>query len=102
MAKLIRYQTTSPVTFGAGAVFGLSAAQADSRRPALQPAGDGMFVAVAPVQFKAGEVFGYQGPLPKALADDLEAVAKAAKAKKLADDTATNDAPVDDTTGAPG
>mgnify|MGYP000945068412 CR=1 FL=1 len=85
MAKLISYQTTAPVTLGAGAVLRLSAAQAASRRAALQVCADGAFVTVAPVQFKAGEVFGYEGPLPKALADDLEAVTKAARAK-AADD----------------
>ena len=86
MAKLIRYQTTAPVTLGAGAVLGLSAAQAASRRPALQVVADGVFLAVAPVQLKAGEIFGYEGPLPKALADSLEPVAKATKAKTTADD----------------
>lgn len=86
MAKLIRYQTTAPVTLGAGAVLGLSAAQAASRRPALQVVADGVFLAVAPVQLKAGETFGYEGPLPKALADSLEPVAKATKAKAIADD----------------
>jgi hypothetical protein len=87
MAKLIRYQATAPVTLGAGAVLGLSPAQAASRRSALQTVADGVFAAVAPLQFKAGEVFGYEGPLPKALADSLEPVAKVARSKTAEDVT---------------
>lgn len=85
MAKLTRYQATSSVTLGAGAVVGLSAAQAESRRPALQAVTDGVFAAVAPLQFKAGEIFGYEGPLPKSLADSLEPVGKAARPKTAED-----------------
>jgi len=49
----------------------LSPAQASSRAQNLKSLGDGRFQIVNPVQFKAGEEFGYDGELPKALADVL-------------------------------
>ena len=79
MAKLTKYLVTAPVTLGAGAVLGLSAEQAAARGHALETVGDNVYRAVAPVHFKRGEAIGYEGPLPKSLADDLEAIEKARK-----------------------
>lgn len=79
MAKLTKYLVTAPVTLGAGAVLGLSAEQAAARGHALEAVGDNAYRACALVHFKRGETIGYEGPLPKGLADDLEAIEKARK-----------------------
>jgi len=49
----------------------LTAAQASARSHNLKPLGDGRYQIANPVQFKAGEEFGYDGELPKALAEML-------------------------------
>ncbi|BDU72912.1 hypothetical protein [Mesoterricola silvestris] len=50
----------------------LSVDQARSRRYALDPLGDGIYAITAPIGFKRGEVFAYDGPLPKNLLLELE------------------------------
>ena len=91
MAELSRYRTTGAVTFGAGTVLGLSDAQAAARESALLPLGKGLFQTRQAVQFKAGEELRVEGGIPKALADDLDAVAKAPKPKAPADDKPLSD-----------
>lgn len=49
----------------------LSAEQARSRLYALDPLGDGIYAITAPIGFKRGEVFAYDGPLPKSLLMEL-------------------------------
>ena len=63
----MRYSLLSPLTFGPGAVLGLSESQVLRRAHArvLEPTGDGFYRAVSPVQFKAGEVIDLHGDLPK-------------------------------------
>lgn len=80
-----KYTATAPVTLPVGAVLGLTEVQASARRHALQAAKKrGIYTTTAPVQFKAGEVFHYDGDLPKALASSVEADAVAAKAEAKA------------------
>lgn len=86
MAGMTKYRTTGAVTFGAGAVLGLSDSQAAARVASLVALGKGVYRAQQPVQFKAGEELAVDGRLPKALADDLDAVATAQKAKSVADE----------------
>jgi hypothetical protein len=56
------------VTIGPGTVLALSERQAARRASLLQPEGDGRWRTLAAVQFKAGEEFGAEVDLPKALA----------------------------------
>lgn len=66
-----KFQIIAPATFPAGARLGLSKAQAGARANALKAVGKGVFVAVLPVQFKAGETVAYDGELPKDMAESL-------------------------------
>jgi hypothetical protein len=74
------------VTLHAGIVR-LSDAQASSRAHKLEPVKGrkGCYLITAPNQFKAGEEFGYEGEIPKALADNLTGAAEAEKAAKKAE-----------------
>lgn len=60
------------VTIGPGTVLALSARQAARRAAVLLPEGGGRWRTTALVQFKAGEEFGIDAELPKALAELLE------------------------------
>lgn len=64
-----KFLIVSPATFPAGTRLGLSQEQAAARTAALQEAGKGVYVALQPVQFKAGEVIGMAGEMPKALGE---------------------------------
>lgn len=64
-----RYLIVAPAFFGAGSRLGLSKEQAAARFHALKEVGKGVYVALDSVQFKAGEVIGVDGELPKALAE---------------------------------
>lgn len=92
----MKYTATAPVTLPAGAVLGLSKAQAADRQHALtEGPRKGLYTTTAPVQLKTGETFDYAGDLPKALAVNLEAEAKAraaAKAKQAEEDQAAEKA----------
>ncbi len=67
------YIATSAVTLGTGTRVRLSAEQADVRMHCLarvgKGKGSGTFDVQAPIQLKAGESFGCDSDLPKALAD---------------------------------
>jgi|AMWB02.1.fsa_nt_gi ABC-type amino acid transport substrate-binding protein len=54
-----------------GSVLLLSADQAARRVSSLDDLGDGLYLVKAPVQLKAGEVFGYDGDLNKAMAEQM-------------------------------
>lgn len=103
----MKYTATAPVTLPAGAVLGLSKAQAADRQHALtEGPRKGLYTTTAPVQLKTGETFDYAGDLPKALAVNLEAEAKAraaaaaaAKAKQAEDDKAAEMAAAEATGG---
>ncbi len=64
-----KFLIISPATFPAGTRLGLSQEQAAARTAALQEAGKGVYVALQQVQFKAGEVIGMAGEMPKALGE---------------------------------
>lgn len=87
-----KYTTTTIVTLPAGTVMELNAEQAAARRHALESLrGNGVYRAIAPVQFKRGEVLGLDVEPPKALADELideQAVAKRNSAEKAKRDKA--------------
>jgi hypothetical protein len=75
-----KFLIVSVATFGAGARLGLSKEQAAARAGALTDVGKGVYVAKQSVQFKAGEVIGIDGDLPKALAVAVDRPVKAKKA----------------------
>jgi len=83
-----RFQVTAvSVTLHAGLVR-LTADQASRRAHAIKAAGKkGEFEILQPINFKRGEIVEYNGDVPKALAEDLEAVQKA-KAKADAEKAA--------------
>lgn len=72
----MKYTAQSVVSFGAGSDLGLSKPQADARIASLHPVDGrkGWYTTTAPVQFKAGEEFQYDGDLPKGVAVALEPV----------------------------
>ena len=72
------------VTIGPGTVLALSERQAARRASLLQPEGDGRWRTTAAVQFKAGEEFGTEVDLPKALAAVVETDAPVARRTKAA------------------
>ena len=63
----MRYLVNAPASIAAG-VLVLDAGQAAARRHALHELGEGRYQVMQPVQFKAGELIGYDGDLPKSLA----------------------------------
>jgi len=65
----------------AAGVLRLTPAQSAPRLHNLKALGRGRFEIVSPVEFKRGEIIGYEGELPKALADVLENEQKAAGKK---------------------
>lgn len=75
----MKYIASNVVSFGAGAVLGLTKDQAAARAAFITPVPgkSGMFTTSGPVQFKRGEEFFFAGELPKSLADSVEALRKA-------------------------
>lgn len=71
------YQATGVVGLNAGAQVKLSKEQAASRAHALTAQGKGVYLVRERIEFKAGEIFGLDGDLPKHLAE--LAAAKTAK-----------------------
>jgi hypothetical protein len=71
----VRYRLLAPLTFGPGALLGLSDDQVLRRAHArsLEVAGEGVYRALAMVQFKAGEVLELED-LPRAFEAQVEAV----------------------------
>jgi len=85
----MKYVTTAPITLPEGSVLGLTEAQAAPRRHALKPSGKkGVYLTIAPVQFKAGETIHYDGDIPKGMADAFMSAADKAKADAAARDAA--------------
>ncbi len=76
----MKVRALQTVTLGPGTVLALSERQAARRAHLLLPEGSGRYRTVASVQFKAGEEFGVDAELPKALADVVETDAPAASA----------------------
>lgn len=65
------YQVATAITLHTG-ILGLTPAQAASRRAALTDLGEGLYQIQQPVQFKAGEVIAYDGPMTKAMASQIK------------------------------
>lgn len=70
----MKYTTIAVLSLQAGVVLGLTDAQAAPRMHALAPVPDrkAWYTTTAPVQFKVGEVFIFDGDLPKHLAHGVE------------------------------
>lgn len=83
-AVALKYRVLAPVTFHAGALLGLTEAQARARRHALKAARNGLHEVTGPVEFKAGEEIGYAGALPKGLAASVQALGGRGTAKTAA------------------
>lgn len=83
----MHYVVTATLRLPAGSVVGLSDAQASVRRHVLQPDAKrkGWYEATADLSFKVGEAIQYQGELPKALADNVEAPKRDDKSKPKAE-----------------
>lgn len=98
-----KFEAKAPLTVSAGAVLGLSAEQAARRALAIKRLPDGSYIVERPTMFKAGEVFGYDGDLPKALASLVEAKGRArVSAPPPAPAAAPVASPPPPTVGAPG
>lgn len=70
------------VTINSGNV-ALSFEQALRRRYGVKIQPDGTYNVTAPIQFKAGEVFGYNGTIPKGMAECLTPTESEPEAKKV-------------------
>lgn len=79
-----KYTVTAVSARLSSGVLELTKEQAAPRLHNLKSQGKGLFEVVNPVEFKRGEVIGYDGDLPKALGDKLEVEEKAASKKRAA------------------
>ncbi|MCR4332814.1 MAG: hypothetical protein NUV34_08975 [Sulfuricaulis sp.] len=68
------FTATALVKLGAGRVR-MDADQAKTRAQNLHPVSDGVFEIVNPIQFKRGERFGWDGEVPKAMAEAFAEIA---------------------------
>jgi hypothetical protein len=75
----MHYVVTATLRLPAGSVVGLSAAQAAPRQHALTPVPKrkDWYTATLDLSFKVGEAIQYEGELPKALANAVEAPKRA-------------------------
>lgn len=71
---MTRYKVTGRVAVIPSGIIALSASQSGTRLGNLSPAGDGLWDVRRPIEFKAGEEFGYAGDLPKAIAEAVEEI----------------------------
>lgn len=65
-----KYKALKKVELFSG-ILELDKKQAAPRAHLLQDLGEGLYEITGPVQFKAGEEFGYDGEVTKAMAQDL-------------------------------
>jgi hypothetical protein len=83
------YKVIKPLSLGVGTLVGLSQAQAEPRKHALEPTGTrGVYQAKGPLSFKAGEVVGLDDPNLKRLSAVLEPVEAPAKPARAGQGTA--------------
>lgn len=66
------YTAKSLIALPSGAVVRLSGKQAADRLPRMKKLGGERYELKDSLHFKAGETFGYEGDLPKALANEVE------------------------------
>ena len=64
--------TTKTTVRLADGVLSLSPEQAAVRSNALEPLGDGLYRVIGAMEFKAGETFGHDQPIPKSIAHCLD------------------------------
>lgn len=76
-----RFKTLKTVELHAG-ILELTKEQAAARKHSLQDLGEGLYEITGPVQFKAGEGFGYDGELTKAMAQDLKSTSAKKKERR--------------------
>jgi hypothetical protein len=93
----MKYTVTAPAARFAAGVLSLTGEQAARRKHALRHLKDDRYEITAPVEFKAGEVIGYDGDMPKALAVLMEPAEKPAKKARPAK---TDEAPAATEPGA--
>ena len=86
----MKYLIVSPIEIPAGSVLSLTEGQAVPRRAVLKVIGAGIYEATAALSFKAGERIGYEGELPKAMAEKFEA-ADGSQAKSKSRKSAAKD-----------
>jgi hypothetical protein len=67
-----KYRAVQMITLAAGSVVEFDARQAADRKGRIEPLGDDRYRLMAILQIKAGERFGFDGDLPKAMAEDVE------------------------------
>lgn len=77
----MKARVLATVSFAAGHRLALSEGQVKARRHALKKAGNGVYITTAEVQFKAGEVIGVEGDLPKSLQALVDTGARPARAR---------------------
>ena len=78
----MKYIILQPLSFYAGATLGLTEDHAHVRRAVLKPLGDGLYEVATEANFKAGEVIGFEGVLPKAMAAAMHPVSVPLAGKK--------------------
>lgn len=79
----MKARVLAPVSFAAGTRLFLSEEQARLRSHAAKLLSGGLYLTTAVVQFKAGEIIGIEGDLPKAMEALVETEAKAARRKRV-------------------
>jgi hypothetical protein len=89
-----KYQVTGPMVQLFSGKVQLSPEQSGPRKHNLAQVKGNVFEITAPIQFKQGETFGYDGEISKAMALDLdeEAAVKKAAAEKEASEKAAREA----------
>lgn len=83
----MKYVALAVVSFPENAELGLTQSQVSARNHALKPHGSrqGWWITTAPVQFKVGEKFKYDGDISKGMALSADDARKAAQARADAD-----------------
>lgn len=81
----MKARVLSPVGFNAGAVLLLSKEQAVARQHALEPLGGARYRVATRVEFKAGEVIGFDGDPDKVTAAKLEPLGRREKPQPAGD-----------------
>lgn len=69
---MAKYKVTARVAVIPSGVIAITAAQAEHRKNNLHKLGNNRYEIRSPVEFKAGEVVGYEGDLPKVLATAMD------------------------------
>ena len=74
------YRASAVILLARDSVVVLDERQAADRAGRIESLGDGRYRLLDALQIKAGEAFGYEGELPKAIAEDVEAAGKKTEA----------------------